>query len=411
MNSLFMMGSMTIVSGSGFFFWMFAAHLYKDVQVGLATALISGVTFIMNLSILGLNYSIIRFLPKSQKKNQVLSGSFLAIIFASILCAGVFLLFLPFFSPKLLFVRNNMLTMVAFVFFTITVTIDFATESVFLALRAGKYIFIKNILVCVLKFLLPVFFVAFGAVGLFSAWAIALSSALLVSFFVFIHRFHFRLDLSFESKMLRQMMSFSMVNFFVGLLGIAPGLILPILITNTINPQTSAYFYVAFMIANLLYVIPYSTTQSLFAEGSYDERNFLMSVKKAFKLIGVLLIPGILFLVFFGNFILLVFGNSYSLEGIRFLQILAISGIPVAINYIGLTFVNVKREMRALLVINILGTAVIILFSYLLRSYSLTGIGLAWLGGHLVKNVLYSGFIYWLFRRREKNGFDIGRKI
>src|SRR5207302_1297094 len=122
----------------------------------------------------------------------------------------------------------------------------------------------------------------------------------------------------------------SFVNFVVGLLGISPSFVLPLLITNTIGPETTAYFYVAFMIANLLYVIPYSTTQSLFAEGSHDEGSLVAGLKKSFKLIGFLLFPSILFLVFLGNFVLLFFGRSYSQEGIRFLQLLAFAGIPVS---------------------------------------------------------------------------------
>src|SRR6185437_3679674 len=97
-NSFFMMVSTALVTGSGFFFWLIVAHLYPDVQVGLATDVISVATFIMNLAILGLNYSIIRFLPKylrqPKQRNQLLTGSIVVISIASAICVGVFLLFL-----------------------------------------------------------------------------------------------------------------------------------------------------------------------------------------------------------------------------------------------------------------------------------------------------------------------------
>lgn len=406
LNSIFMMASTLIVSASGFVFWLIAAHLYNDTQVGLATALISVVTFIMNLSILGLNYSIIRFLPKLRKsadQQQLLSNSFVVIAVASTLCAALFLGGLAIFSPKLLFVREQPLAMLAFIFFTIAVSLDFMTESIFLALRSGKYIFLKNVLVSIGKMILPLFFVPFGAIGIFVAWAAALSSALLVSFYILRRTFQFRFVASFVKSKLPQMVSFSFINFVVGLLGIAPPLIIPLIITNTLNPAMTAYFYVAFMIANLLYTIPYATTQSLFAEGSHDEKNFLHSIKKAFRLIGGLLIPSILVLVFFGGFVLSIFGKSYSSEGMQFLQILAFAGIPVSINYIGLTFLNVKQKMKALLVINAIGTTAIIVLSYVLREYALTGIGLAWLIGHLIKNVLYIGYIARFFYSQKKS--------
>lgn len=393
MNSIFIMASTLIVSGSGFLFWLIATHLYETAEIGLATALISVLLFLMNLSIVGLNYSVIRFLPLAKNKNKLLTGSFIIIVFASALTAGIFLAFLPFLSPKLSFVRENPWTLAAFFTFTITATIDFLMESVFLALRSAKYIFIKNLLVSVLKVALPVFFVGFGAIGIFIAWALALSSGLLISFYVLAKKFKFVWSLKFKKGILSGMVSYSFINYLVGLLGIAPSLILPILITNYINPETTAYFYISMMIAQLLYTIPFATTQSLFAEGSNDLGNFSSSIRKAFKLIGTIMIPAILILMLFGNNVLSIFGNSYSTEGIRFLQILAVAGIPVAFNYIGLTILNVRHQMKALLVINLAGTAVILFLSYYLSSYSLLGIGVAWLMGHVAKNFLYAGFI------------------
>ena len=407
MNSIYMMASTLMVSASGFLFWLISAHFYEDAEIGLATALISVLLFLMNLSVVGLNYSIIRFLPKTEDKNQLLSGSFLIITICSAIAAMIFLLFLPFFSEKLVFVRSNLWTSFAFFIFTIAVSVDFVMESIFLALRSAKYIFLKNMIVSVLKIALPIFFIGFGAMGVFIAWALALSSAIVVSFYILIKKFGFVFIPKLKKSVLSEMISFSFINYLVGLLGITPGLILPILITNYINPETTAYFYIAMMIAQLLYTIPYATTQSLFAEGSHDVENFSVSIKKAFKLIGLIMIPSILVLMFLGGFVLSIFGEHYSTGGVRFLQILAIAGIPVSINYIGLTVLNVTNKIKALLTINILGTAVILVLSYFLKSYALQGIGFAWLIGHLIKNVFYIGYIAFAIMRRSplRQGF------
>lgn len=391
-NSFYMMLSTALVTGSGFFFWIIVAHLYSDVQVGLATDVISVATFIMNLAVLGLNYSIIRFLPKylhkTKERNQLLSGSIFVITAAAAICVSLFLLFLRYFSPHLLFLREGTTGWVL-VLLTVAITLDFFSESIFLAFRTGKYIFLKNVLVSIGKIALPLFFIAFGAMGIFTSWALAISSALIVSSIVMVRKFAFRLIQVFPREKLTMMMEFSLINFIVGLLGIAPALILPVMITNTINPQSSAYFYVSFMIANLLYTIPYATTQSLFAEGSHDLTHFWQSVGKSLRFIFLLLIPSIIVLALIGKYVLIFFGKSYSDEGLRFLQILALAGIPVSLNYLGLTILNVQRRMKALLAINITGTIIILGLSYALRDYALTGIGLAWLIGHLAKNILY----------------------
>ena len=60
-------------------------------------------------------------------------------------------------------------------------------------------------------------------------------------------------------------------------------MVLPILITNIIGAKFSTYFYLDMMIANLLYIIPMATSQSLFAEGSYSERELKVHFKKSDK--------------------------------------------------------------------------------------------------------------------------------
>ncbi len=399
MNSLYMMASTAMVSGSGFFLWMIAARLYPESQVGLATALVSITSFIMSLSILGFNYSIIRFLPKSRYKHQLLSSSLLVVGLAAALCSIVFLSLLPLFSPQHAFIRENPAMMLVFLFFTIAVSIDFATEAVFLALRKGKYIFYKNVGIVFLKLLLPVLLVPLGAFGLYMAWAVSISSALLVSSYVLLKKFGFKFKPSFRKIDLKQLLKFSFTNYIVSLTGIAPAMILPLVIANTINVESAAYFYIAFMIANLLYTIPYAATQSLFAEGSHNEKKFMLNIKKAIKLLSILLLPAILFLLTFGHFILLIFGKSYSTEGMQFLELLAIAGIPMALNYIGLTILNIRKKLQSLLVINILGAVAVLLLSYAFRDLALTGIGLAWLIGHSLKTIMYGGYIFYKIPR------------
>jgi len=130
------------------------------------------------------------------------------------------------------------------------------------------------------------------------------------------------------------MTKFSLGNYTARLLGGFPVTVLPILITNSIRAKLSAHFYLDMMIANLHYIIPMTTSQSLFAEGSYSERDLKIQLKKAIKIISLLLVPAILVTFLFENYILLAFGKEYSSEGIIFLRILAISGIFLSIKYI-----------------------------------------------------------------------------
>ncbi|HEY0196027.1 MAG TPA: hypothetical protein VGC02_00495, partial [Methanobacterium sp.] len=60
-NSFYLL--LTLVSGAvlGFIFWIIAAKIYSQQEVGINTALISAVNLLAMISFLGLDQSIIRF--------------------------------------------------------------------------------------------------------------------------------------------------------------------------------------------------------------------------------------------------------------------------------------------------------------------------------------------------------------
>src|SRR5438874_820480 len=57
-DSLFQMASTLILASLGFVFWIIIAHLYKAINVGIATTLISILLFLSYFSLLGLNSSL-----------------------------------------------------------------------------------------------------------------------------------------------------------------------------------------------------------------------------------------------------------------------------------------------------------------------------------------------------------------
>ena len=158
-------------------------------------------------------------------------------------------------------------------------------------------------------------------------------------------------------------------------------MVLPIFITNSIGAKFSAYFYLDMMIASLLYIIPMATSQSLFAEGSYSETELKVHLKKAIKIISLLLVPAILVTFLFGNYILLAFGKEYSSEGVIFLQILAISGIFLSINYIGNSIFYIKHRIKLIILVNFIGASIVLSLSIIFIHNNLLGIGVGWMLG------------------------------
>ena len=176
-------------------------------------------------------------------------------------------------------------------------------------------------------------------------------------------------------------------------------MVLPVIITNNIGTEESAYFYIDMMMANLIFIIPLATTQSLFAEGSHDEKSISSLMAKSLKIILILLIPTILVTVLFGHIILNAFGKNYSAEGFNFLRILALGAIPLTFNNLLSTVFKIKNQLKEIVVINFVSAVMIIGLSYLFIANGLMGIGAAWIIGQLFN----TGLLVIAFRFKKMN--------
>ena len=125
----------------GFIFWIIAAKLYSQSDVGLSTAMISAVTLISLLSYLGLDHSIIRFFPDGDKL-KILTTSTIVITVTTMIFGVIFVAGINIWSPKFAIIRNYSFPyFVALVAFSLTQP----TAQVFIALRKSKYYFYQNI--------------------------------------------------------------------------------------------------------------------------------------------------------------------------------------------------------------------------------------------------------------------------
>jgi len=80
-----------------------------------------------------------------------------------------------------------------------------------------------------------------------------------------------RVGLAIDRGFLNDAFHFSAGNYLAGLFITCPNLILPIMVLNTLGAEQAAYYYIAFAIASLLFMIRNAVSMSLFVEGSHDE--------------------------------------------------------------------------------------------------------------------------------------------
>lgn len=384
MNSLFNMAGTFVLGGLGFVFWIIIAQLYSTEQVGISTALISIMTLLSSLTILGLGSGLMRHLPKSAHKNELINSSFLIVMLVTIVASIIFLLGLPAFSSQLLFMRSNVLYAVLFIVFTVIGSWNALLENTFMAFRAARNILIKDLIIGILKLLLPFVFIVFGAFGIFASASFALTVGVLIGLIVLIFNFQVKPSFSVNLSIIKGVFRYSIANYITNIAMIMPSLVLPVILLNTLSAKYAAYFYIASMIQINLQVIPSAATQALLTEGSYNETELKKNVKKTIRIILVLLIPAIAIIVLGGNVVLQFFGKNYAIEGLQFLRLVSISTLFTAVLFIANAILNVKKRIKTLVLLNILASVLTLGLAYAFMGGGLDGVGWGWMLGQAI---------------------------
>jgi len=409
-NAIFLLGDSIFTSALGFIFWTAAARFYVESDVGLASTMISSITLLAIASTLGFNIGFIRFLPqaKDNEYSKIINSCFTVGGILALVMALIFILGLDLWSPPLRFLRNNVYIIVIFMVFTLAWVLSILLNGVFIAARKTEYVFIKNsmfisILKLILLIILSGLVIGLAYFNIYYAWGIATIIAVVISIFIFIPKTRrvYKPRIQVKKESINHMLRFSGGNYVAILFNAAPYLMLPLMITNILGAEITAYFYLSWMMAGLLFFIPSAVGSSLLSEMSHEEKNYDEKIKKAGKFITMLLIPGLIIFLLFGDKLLLLFGTSYSVNAGAALQIFAISSIPLAVNSIFVTVKNAKKQVRYVIFVSAaIALSTLILSYFVMNDFGLLGIATSWLlSQSVVAGVVVSSI---LLRKRSR---------
>jgi O-antigen/teichoic acid export membrane protein len=380
-NSIFLMLSTFVGSALGFIYWIVAARLYSVEAVGIATALISAMNLIAAFSKLGFDIGLVKFLPCKDERYKLVNLCIFIVFVFSVFLSIIFVLGLDIWSHPLKFLKENVFVFISFIIFVSASANIQILYYVFLAYRKAKFSFIQNILWFTLKLILIVFFVNFGSIGIFMSWGIAVCLGLFLSYIIFILKLES--NSSFKVQMniniIKEIFIYSFGNYIAQNLFVLTRNILPLLVISVLGPSMSAYFYVAWSVAFLLFAIPGAVSMVLFTEGSYDIKSIKSNNIKAIKFTFAILLPAILITIIFGDKILLIFGKNYSENAFNLLIIFALSGIPFTFIEFKVATERAEGKIRSVILYYGLIAIFTILLSYpLMISLKLLGVGISW---------------------------------
>lgn len=398
-NSFFIMASTAAMGGFGFLFWLVVARLYTSSQIGVATTLISATILISYLGQFGFDATFVRFLPTSRDRNAEVNTGLTLVASGAVVLALGYILVAPSFVPALRFVRDSPVYAGGFVLFTALASLNLVTDAVFIAYRAAKYNFIVDGLIQGLtKLALPALVVAMGSYGIFTASTGAAAAAVAFSIFFMMRRFDYRPELRVSREVIRQVYTFSGLNYVASLLNVVPVLVLPAIVINGLGASAAGYYYVAFQMANLLYAVSFAISASLFSEGSYEDDNLDALARRSAKYLALLAIPTVALLSLGGHWLLAIFGREYSLHAGPPLAVFGLAVPAVSLNMWSHVMLRLTRHLAGLVWSNVALVVVVCGLALLWVHRGLTWVALAWLLGNLAAGV--TAVLMWVARPR-----------
>lgn len=367
LNAASLVGSNLISAALGFVYWPLAARSFSTSDVGTASAVLAAAMLLGGLSALGTTTLLVGELPR---RNTIDRGRLVA---TAVLVTGLvgavlgltFAAVAPLLSPELrdLVGQPESATMVAVM--VSATAVGAVVDHALIGLLRGEVQFARNTLLAGAKLLALVVVAGLPlpnrALALFSTSVVGT----LLSFVVVIPVARLgRLPLRAykpQLEALRHLGLTALQHHVLNLSLTVPGAVLPLIVTVYLSATANAYFYVAAMFANMVWLVPLALSTSLYAVSSHDPAALVSRTRLTFLLSMVAALLANIFVLVAAPPLLALLGRDYADEVYWVLRVLMLAAFPVAIKAHFVALCQVKRLVgRAAIVVLMGGLAEII---------------------------------------------------
>ncbi len=378
-HSFVMAAAYATAAALGFLFWMIAANRFSPEVVGEGQFIISAMTAISAVSLLGFNVSLMHYFPREQGKMNLFSTCLLTSLGIAFCLSVLFLLFLPHLGdfPRMTGIDFSIL----FIFSTLMWTMGIMLETAYTAMQQTVHVLGRNVLLGFGK-IIGLFWWQ-GSSVLFVSWGLsaALTNAASGIREIFRGRAKaFRVEWSYST--LKKIGRLSLSDYVAWSFPFVSLFILLSLINYFGTPYDAGLFSIPWSVANILFMISFTVTQVFIGEASRSQTDFKLLLKYALMFSSVIWAGSVL-LGLFSVPILLLFGETYALASDLF-SILLASVIPVSVINIFVIIQNLRNKSTSLFLFNAFRLFILVFAAGLLiPSLGIIGAGWAWLISNL----------------------------
>lgn len=377
-NSIYLIVTSFVTSGIGFFFWIIAARYYSPNDIGITSAMFSSVSLLSIIGSLGLSRALTFYLPRDKNTDKIINSCLVIGIISSIIFSLIFILGLKIWSPDLLSVLNDLKNILIFIIITAAISVSGIIGAAFTAGRRSSFQMIKEATYHFVKICPLILLAGFGAMGILMSIFIGLAFSITIGFILLSKVWKYSPRLTLD-PIIKNMTKFSAGNYIADNFYNLPKLVFPIMILNMVSAKSAGYFYIAIMMAGLLYGISQSIASSFLVESS-DKAKFWNNVNKSIKFNMIILIPGLILFTIFGKFILNIFNPSYAENATITMIILTMASIPISLINIFNTVRNAQNRVSSMIKMNIIVAIITIILSIpLIKIMNIEGVAISYL--------------------------------
>lgn len=401
LNAYALMGSNLASSAIGFVYWALAARLYPVEVVGVSSAVISLIAFLSGLAQLNLRAALLRLVPEAGADSPRLvrdaylaSGAVSVVVGAGTVAALGLLGAEPIRSlqgePGV-----SLLAVLLLSAATVVWSLFNLQDGVLAGTRRTIWVPVENVLYGLVK--LVALIVLLGALplyGILVSWFVPVVAAVVIVSAVLALRWlpaHVRDSdagtrpatalVGQRGRLLRYLAS----DYAASLFALAISALLPVLIAALRGPVEGAYFYLVWIVAVSLDLLPINLSASMTVETSSGRADLASETRRVLLHIARLVAPLAFLVAVFAPWILQVFGPEYSARGTDLLRLLAVGVIPFGVIAASLAVARVRGRSRELVLIQgSLATLTLGGSAFLLGPLGITGVGVALLAARLV---------------------------
>jgi O-antigen/teichoic acid export membrane protein len=334
-NSLALIGSKLSMMGLGFLFWLLAARLFAAPEVGLAAGVVAAIMLCTQIALFGIGSSVIALLPRELRRPRaLLDSAFTLVAGFAVSTSLVFLLLAVGLLGNLRVVPQSPAYALMFVVATVTGTIGILMDQLSTSLRRGDQALVRGIAfgTSTLLALLVMSRLGhgWGSKALLFPWVVAGTVACAIG----LRQFHRPLRgylprPAIDRRRSRRLLATGLPNYALTLSERAPGLLLPVIVTELLSPTANAAWYAAWMMAWVVFIVPIQVGMTLFAEIAHDPDSLPAATQRAVKSALVVGIPVALVLGALAHPLLSLLGGLYADQGVWPLRILLVGLVPL----------------------------------------------------------------------------------